>query len=80
MQVKVFIFPEGTRNHDGGVLPFKKGAFHLAVQAQVNAMRTKHFAVLDYDNRLSNHGTRSADLYLDMSASHFFFTVFNPDI
>ncbi|KAH0615457.1 hypothetical protein JD844_004708, partial [Phrynosoma platyrhinos] len=34
--VKVWIYPEGTRNGNGDLLPFKKGAFHLAIQTQVN--------------------------------------------
>ncbi|XP_054853398.1 1-acyl-sn-glycerol-3-phosphate acyltransferase beta isoform X2 [Eublepharis macularius] len=33
--VKVWIYPEGTRNGNGDLLPFKKGAFHLAIQTQV---------------------------------------------
>lgn len=36
-QVKLWIFPEGTRNTDKNIemLPFKKGAFHVAVNSNI---------------------------------------------
>lgn len=33
--LSVWIFPEGTRRNSGSIHNFKRGAFHLAIQAQV---------------------------------------------
>ena len=34
-QVSIWMFPEGTRSHGRGLLPFKTGAFHTAIAAGV---------------------------------------------
>lgn len=33
--ISVWMFPEGTRSRGRGLMPFKTGAFHTAIQAQV---------------------------------------------
>ncbi|KAF2151258.1 1-acyl-sn-glycerol-3-phosphate-acyltransferas-like protein [Myriangium duriaei CBS 260.36] len=58
----VFLFPEGTRSYanEPRVLPFKKGAFHLAVQAQVPVVPivvANYSGVLDVKKRVFNSGT-----------------------
>jgi lysophosphatidate acyltransferase len=36
--VKLWLFPEGTRNKRRGIMPFKKGAFHVAIACQAPIM------------------------------------------
>ena len=58
----VFIFPEGTRSYADGpsLLPFKKGAFHLAVQAGVDILPVvaeNYSKVLSVRRKTFNAGT-----------------------
>nr|XP_025039260.1 1-acyl-sn-glycerol-3-phosphate acyltransferase beta [Pelodiscus sinensis] len=48
--VKVWVYPEGTRNGNGDLLPFKKGAFHLAVQAQVKLVTVLYSSFTSFYN------------------------------
>lgn len=34
-KTKLWVFPEGYRNHSGSIDEFKKGAFHMAIQSQM---------------------------------------------
>ncbi|NXL46528.1 PLCB acyltransferase, partial [Podilymbus podiceps] len=52
--VKVWVYPEGTRNCTGDLLPFKKGAFHLAVQAQVPVIPVVYSSFTTFYNPKKN--------------------------
>ncbi|XP_064325136.1 1-acyl-sn-glycerol-3-phosphate acyltransferase beta isoform X1 [Phalacrocorax carbo] len=52
--VKVWVYPEGTRNCTGDLLPFKKGAFHLAVQAQVPVIPVVYSSFTTFYNPKTN--------------------------
>ncbi|NWI69647.1 PLCA acyltransferase, partial [Todus mexicanus] len=47
----VLVYPEGTRNHGDSMLPFKRGAFHLAVKAQVPIIPMVISSYKDFYNR-----------------------------
>ncbi|XP_026960066.1 1-acyl-sn-glycerol-3-phosphate acyltransferase beta [Lagenorhynchus albirostris] len=59
-KLKVWIYPEGTRNDSGDLLPFKKGAFHLAIQAQVPiipVVYSSFSSFYNYKTKLFTSGT-----------------------
>nr|CDS34898.1 1 acyl sn glycerol 3 phosphate acyltransferase [Hymenolepis microstoma] len=54
--ITMFVFPEGTRNRNGDhLLPFKKGAFHLAIQSQLPifpVVISSYKSFLDHKNKV----------------------------
>ena len=59
-QLKMWVFPEGTRKNTGELHSFKKGAFHVAVAAQVPIQPVvfSPFYFLDNKERTFNQGKR----------------------
>ncbi|XP_039255624.2 1-acyl-sn-glycerol-3-phosphate acyltransferase alpha-like [Styela clava] len=50
-KLKLWIFPEGTRSHKKGMLPFKKGAFNIAVSAQIPIVPVVFKSYEDFYNK-----------------------------
>jgi lysophosphatidate acyltransferase len=52
------MFPEGTRNGSATLLPFKKGAFHVAIASQtpIQPVVVSRYNFLDESKKLFNSG------------------------
>ena len=59
LQAKVCMFPEGTRNNGPDLLPFKKGAFHVAIASQTAILPVvvSHYHFLDSERHVFDKGT-----------------------
>lgn len=57
--IKIWVYPEGKRFSDGAIHPFKKGAFHAAIHAQVPIVPivfSSYSTFLDHEERIFNSG------------------------
>lgn len=58
-KIKLWIFPEGTRRNTGEIHPFRKGAFHVAIDAQLPILPvvfSSFRSFLDHPNKRLNSG------------------------
>lgn len=63
---KLLLFPEGTRHGEEKLLPFKKGAFHLAIQSQsaIQPVVVTRYYFLDGKRKIFERGELYFSFYL----------------
>ncbi len=62
-QTSIWVFPEGTRNKGNNLLPFKKGAFHMAKQANAPIIPICASA---YPQHLRLNKWHAGDVYIEV--------------
>ncbi|GLV43700.1 1-Acylglycerol-3-phosphate O-acyltransferase 1 [Carabus blaptoides fortunei] len=57
-KIKLWVFPEGTRHNTGDIHAFKKGAFHMAITAQIPILPVvfSSYYFLDSKNKTFDNG------------------------
>lgn len=60
-KIKLWIFPEGTRRNTGDIHPFKKGAFHVAINLQLPILPVVYssYYFLSKEKRRLDHGKKT---------------------
>ncbi len=79
----VFFCPEGTRSFDGKLLPFKRGAFHLALQTKLPLVPIIMFGADKFMKRGTlkiNTGTLKVKILPPIETSHWKQENLNPHI
>jgi 1-acyl-sn-glycerol-3-phosphate acyltransferase len=58
----MWIFPEGTRRKNAELLPFKKGAFHIAMQNKLPIVPViiSPYTFINDEKKIFNHGNNEA--------------------
>lgn len=70
---KLLLFPEGTRNSQETLLPFKKGSFHIAVQSQCNLQPVviSKYWFLNSENKTFRPGRAIIHILPELSTSGY---------
>lgn len=70
-QAKILFFPEGTRGNGDGLLPFKKGSFHVAIEAQgyIQPVVISRYHFLNSKAKLFNRGQNIIKILPEISCA-----------
>lgn len=67
-QLSVWMFPEGTRSYGRGLLPFKTGAFHTAMNAKVPVVPV---CMSSTHNKIKLNRWNNGKVYIDIMAPEY---------
>ncbi|XP_062548999.1 1-acyl-sn-glycerol-3-phosphate acyltransferase alpha isoform X2 [Armigeres subalbatus] len=70
-QAKILFFPEGTRGNGDNLLPFKKGSFHVAIEAQgyIQPVVISKYHFLNSKAKLFNRGKNIIKILPEISCA-----------